>query len=137
MKTFNQLKEALNQSNVLDGKAKASEFFSQVRQAATLMHYFHLTTPFYAAHVASQEFYEGLIPLIDKFIEAFNGRYGKLENFVPVKMQPADGLTIAVGLLQWIDTNREQITDDSELQNIIDEVVGLVNSTIYKLRDLK
>lgn len=137
MKTFTELKEALTQGTQADGKSKASEFFSQVRQSVTMMHYFHLTTPLYSAHVASKEFYEGLVPLIDEFIEAFSGRYGKLENFTPIKMQPADGLNIAIALLQWIDANRLLITDDSELQNIIDEMTGLVNSTIYKLRDFK
>jgi hypothetical protein len=52
-------------------------------------------------------------------------------------MQPADGLSIAISLLQWIDANRQFITDDSELQNIVDEITGLINSTIYKLRDFK
>jgi hypothetical protein len=137
MKTFSELKEALTQNTQADGKAKASEFFSQVRQSATMMHYFHLTTPLYSAHVASKEFYDGLIPLIDQFIESFSGRYGRLETYVPVKMQPADGLSIAISLLQWIDANRQFITDDSELQNIVDEITGLINSTIYKLRDFK
>lgn len=137
MKTYSQLKEALNQSSVGDGKAKATEFFFQVRQAATAMHYFHLITSSYASHVAAKEFYDGLIPLIDNFMEGFSGRYGKMETPVNVKIPFGDGLNIAVSLLQWIDKNRPLITDDSELQNIIDEINSLVSSTIYKLRDLK
>lgn len=137
MKTFSELKEALNSANVSDGKAKASELFSQVRGAVTAMHFFHLTTSSYAAHVAAKDFYEGLIPLLDSFIEGFAGRYGKLETFTQQKIQAADGLTIAVNLLQWLEKNRSLITDDSELQNILDEIISLVTSSIYKLRELK
>lgn len=138
MKTYSQLKEALNQSSVGSGKQKAAEMFMQGRQSATAMHYFHLTTSSYAAHVASNEFYDSIVPLVDKFAETFTGRYGKFEAMPNVKVPMVnDGLTIVVNLLQWIDANRSVITDDSEIQNIIDEISGLCSSTIYKLRELK
>lgn len=137
MITFGELKEALNQETVGSGKQKASELFLQCRQAATAMHFFHLTTSSYAAHVAAQGFYEGIVPLVDSFSEAFTGRYGKFESMPNVKLPQGDGLNIAVNLLKWLDSNRQAITDDSEIQNIIDEIVGLTNSTIYKLRELK
>lgn len=138
MKTYYQLKEALNQSTVGSGKQKGAELFLQCRQAATAMHIFHLSTSSYAAHIASNEFYDQIIGLVDKFAEAFIGRYGKFEGMPNVKLpQNYDGLTIVANLLQWIDSNRGNITDDSEIQNIIDEIVGLCTSTIYKLRELK
>jgi len=138
MKTYANLKEALNQSTVGSGKQKAAELFMQCRQAATAMHFFHLSTPSYAQHMASNTFYTDIIDLIDTFAESFIGRYGKFEAMPNVKIpQVNDGLTIAVSLLQWIDNNRAIITDDSEIQNIIDEISGLCNSTIYKLRELK
>ena len=138
MKTYYQLKEALNQSTIGSGKQKAAEMFLQCRQAATAMHIFHLATSSYAAHIASKEFYDEIIDLVDKFAESFIGRYGKFEGMPNVKLpQNFDGLQIAVNLLQWIDVNRANITDDSEIQNVIDEIVGLCASTTYKLRELK
>ncbi len=138
MRTFNQLKEALNQNSVGIGKQKATELFMQCRQAATAMHFFHLSTPSYAAHMASNTFYTDIIALVDTFAESFIGRYGKFEVMPNVKIpQNNDGLAIAASLLQWIDSNRINITDDSEIQNIIDEIVGLCTTTIYKLRELK
>lgn len=138
MKTYTQLKEALNQSTVGTGKQKGAELFLQCRQAATAMHIFHLATSSYAAHIASKDFYDEIIDLVDKFAESFIGRYGKFEGMPNVKLpQNFDGLQIAVNLLQWIDVNRANITDDSEIQNVIDEIVGLCTSTTYKLRELK
>jgi hypothetical protein len=138
MVSYKELKEALNQGTVGTGKQKAAELFLQCRQAATAMHIFHLATSSYAAHMASNTFYDGIIPLVDKFAEAFIGRYGKFESMPNVKIpQNNDGLAIVANLLQWIDTNRQNITDDSEIQNIIDEISDLCTSTIYKLRELK
>lgn len=137
MKSYTELKEALNQNNLMDGRAKASEFFSQIYGSVVSMHFFHLTTSSYASHMASNEFYTGLPPLLDNLMENFTGRYGKLEVPPKIKIASLDGLTIAVNLLQWIDGNRALLSDDSELQNIIDEITGLINSTIYKLRELK
>ena len=137
MKTYVELKEALNQNNLMDAKVKASEFFSQIYSAVVSMHFFHLTTSSFSAHMASNEFYTGLPPLLDNLMESFSGRYGKLETAPKLKVVSTDGLIIAVKLLQWIDSNRELLTDDTEIQNIIDEITSLINSTIYKLRELK
>ena len=37
----------------------------------------------------------------------------------------------------FIEEARKQLPQDTELQNIIDEIADLVNSTLYKLRFLK
>lgn len=119
------------------GKAKAVEFFARVRAAATAMHFFHLITPSYAQHVASQTFYDEIIDLVDTFCETFIGRYGKFEVMPNVKEPATDGLQIVGNLTKWVDANRMAISDLSEIQNEIDNIVNLCNSTAYKLRELK
>ena len=37
----------------------------------------------------------------------------------------------------FVDGIRKVLPDDSQLQNIIDEVCELIDSTIYRLRELK
>lgn len=134
-KVEEQIEEQVQDAN--SPKAKAAEFFSRTRAAATAMHIFHLMTPSYAAHVAAQGFYEGVVPLIDAFAETFIGRYGKFETFPNVKEAAIDGLQIVGNLTKWIDTNRAMISEYSEIQNEIDNIVNLCNSTAYKLRELK
>lgn len=137
MKTYVELKEALNQDSLANGKMVAGAFFTQIYQTIVIMHFFHLTTSSYAAHMASNTFYTDMPGLLDNLMESFTGRYGKLEAMGKFKIVPTDGLLAVVNLLQWIDANRQGMTDDSEIQNVIDEIVGLCNSTIYKLRELK
>lgn len=136
---LNEAPQQMMQQNVDPnvGKAKAVEFFARSRAAATAMHFFHLTTPSYAQHIASQAFYDGIIDLIDTFCETFIGRYGKFEAMPNVKESATDGLQIVGNLTKWIDANRMAISDLSEIQNEIDNIVNLCNSTAYKLRELK
>ena len=136
---YEQLEEAapVSQGDPSGFKVKASELFSRCRAASTAMHFFHLITPSYASHMASQQFYEEIIPLVDSFAESFIGRYGKFETFPNVRENATDVLTIVGNLTKWIDSNREMISDLSEIQNSIDEILSLCNSTAYKLRELK
>lgn len=118
-------------------KAKGSELVARCRAAATAAHFAHLMTPSYAQHVALNTFYDSIIDLADAFAEGFMGRYGKFEMFPNVKESATDGLTIVGNLTKWIDSNRAMISEFSEIQNEIDTIVSLCNSTAYKLRELK
>jgi hypothetical protein len=40
------------------------------------------------------------------------------------------------GLRRYIDDNRLAMTDCSEIQNLIDEAVALIDTTLYKLEFL-
>lgn len=120
-----------------DPRIKGAEFVARCRAAATAMHFFHLITPSYAAHVAAQGFYDGIIPLMDAVAEDMIGRFGRFEGFPNVKESSIDGLQICGNLTKWLDANRALMGEYSEIQNGIDEVLSLTNSTAYKLRELR
>lgn len=120
-----------------DPKAKAAEFFARCRAASTAAHFAHLLTPSYAQHVALNAFYTGIVDFADAFAETFTGRYGKFDAFPNVKESATDGLVIVGNLTKWVDSNRQAISDFSEIQNEIDNIVNLCNSTAYRLRELK
>lgn len=129
MKTFKQLISEKHGDNSL-----ATELFHKCRQTATYTHYQHLMTSSYAQHMALGAFYIDIIPLLDSFLETFIGTYGKLE-IVQDKIQIPFKCTIK-DLKEWIESNRSKITDSTELQNILDTIVELCSSTIYKLEQL-
>lgn len=118
---------------------KASEFVGYLFLARDVAHSAHLATPSYAQHKALQEFYEGIIPLTDDFAEAYQGRH---ELIGPVALQRAEKNSEIVEFLQdsldTIETGRYEVCEksDTAIQNIIDEIVGLYLSTLYKLRFL-
>lgn len=121
----------------MNDKALAAELVMTLFQARTIAHVMHLRTRSYAAHKALNEFYDEVVDVADAFAEAYQGVYGLLE-FKPVAIKlPTDSVAFLTGLRGWVDQNRKAVTDRAELQNLIDEIVDLIDSTIYKLRFLE
>ena len=115
------------------------EFVGLLFTARNVAHSAHLSTRSYAKHVALGSFYDGIIDLADKFAEAYQGRHGLIG---PIKMPAAakasNILEYLEGSLKEVEKMRYDVCDkaDTPLQNIIDEIVGLYLSTIYKLKFL-
>lgn len=118
--------------------AACGEFIVRCFHARTNAHILHLKSRSYSQHVALKEFYEEVIPLVDKLAEAYQGQYGIISTY-PAKQMPMtdEALILMEDLVTWIEKNRDDICDESYCQNIIDEVVALIRSTQYKLRFLK
>lgn len=116
-----------------------ADFLGHLFLARDVAHSAHLMTPSYAAHKALQKFYENIIPLADDFAEAYQGRHGLIG---AVALQRADKNTDIVEFLQdsldTIEKNRDKFCDkdDTAMQNIVDEIVALYLSSLYKLRHL-
>lgn len=115
------------------------KFIGNLFLARDVTHSVHLNTRSYAKHKALKKFYEGIIPLADKLAEAYQGRHGLIG---PISLQSAKKTNNVVEFLQDqlkdIEEMRYEVVEksDSPLQNIIDEIVGLYLSTLYKLRFL-
>ena len=116
----------------------AAVFVMRLMHARTDGHIMHLQTRSFSEHMALGAFYEGLGDLIDSFVEAYQGLYGLIQEYPSGYIAPDD--KPAAYMENFRDTVaalRKQLPDDSELQNIIDEIVALIDSTAYKLRFLK
>jgi hypothetical protein len=115
------------------------EFITRAFNARNAAHLAHWATGSYAAHQALGGFYDGVIDLCDKFVEAHMGANGKkITPFdIPALPKTKDILAYLTEEVGWIDDNREEIAGGiPALENILDEVVGLYLSTIYKLKQL-
>lgn len=115
----------------------ASEFFARCRALATTTHFAHLSTDSFSEHTALATFYEEIVETVDKFCEAYIGLYGKFITLPPIAPEMKVAVDAIIELRDWITKNRSLITDDTSMQNIIDESVELCNTTIYKLQKLK
>ena len=117
------------------------DFTMCVLHSVTVTHIQHLVAKTYAIHVALGEFYGEVGDLIDSFVESFQGKYGLLTNFptnysVPTASDPISYLT---GLKQEVEYYRQAngFPQDSELQNEVDNIANLINSTLNKLKHYK
>lgn len=114
----------------------ASELFARARALATTTHFAHLSIDSYSEHQALSEFYTDIIGEIDTFCESYIGLYGKFITLPPIQPEMKIAEVAIAEFRAWIGSNRELISDDSSIQNIIDEIVELCNTTIYKLQKL-
>ena len=114
-------------------------FTMHLLHAASNAHILHWTTRSYAEHQALGTFYEELPDLLDAFVEAFQGKYGLLHDFVAdYKVPGADATAYLEMLKVEVETLRRApgFPQDQELQNEVDNIANLINSTLYKLRFL-
>jgi DNA-binding ferritin-like protein len=112
-------------------------FLATMLHSATNTHFFHWSTDSYAKHKALAKYYDSIIDLTDAFAESYMGKYGKFTSFPSVYHQPKDPIRYMESLQSFVKEARNDLPQDSELQNIIDEIADLINSTAYKLKFLK
>lgn len=107
-----------------------NKFIGLLFQSRDAMHLQHLATTSYAEHKALNAYYDGVLDITDSFTEKYFGRNGRVEIIIPEskKQDPVSHLTELRGI---IEAERENYSTD--LQNILDELIGLVNETLYLL----
>lgn len=116
-----------------------ADFIGTLFLARDVAHSVHLNTRSYAKHKALKGFYEGVVDLADTLAEAYQGRHGLIG---PISLMSAKKtnniLEFLEGQLADIEEMRYKVVDksDTALQNIIDEIVALYLSTLYKLKFL-
>ena len=96
---------------------------------------YHWNTTSFARHKASDEFGGKLVPLVDKFVEVFIGRYKVKPSLSKISIESDfltdDGseklLIKARTYLEFLNT----IIKDADLLTIRDELLSEVNQTLY------
>ena len=114
-------------------------FLGNLFLSRDVAHSVHLNTRSYAKHKALNEFYDEIVDLADKFAEAYQGKYGLIG---PIELQSAAKTNNVVEFLEdmveTIMSTRYDVVEKecTPLQNIIDEILALFYSTLYKLKFL-
>ena len=118
---------------------KASDFVGILFLARDVTHSVHLNTRSYSKHKALQKFYENIIDLADSFAEAYQGRHGLIG---PISLMSAKKTSNVIEFLESqlaeIESVRYDVCEkaDTSLQQLIDNIIELYLSTLYKLRFL-
>jgi NifB/MoaA-like Fe-S oxidoreductase len=97
----------------------------------------HLSTSSFSEHQALGAYYDEIVDLTDRFAEAYMGKYEQIKEFPSEFHSAKNPGKYFEGLKDFVKECREDLPQDTELQNIVDEIADLVNSTLYKLRFLK
>jgi len=113
------------------------QFVMCLLHSVTNAHILHFNTPSYSEHMALGTYYDEVSDLVDGFVEAFQGKYGLLTKYQSDYQLPDNNpVTYLTYLKEEVATLRRAsgFPQDSELQNEVDTIANLINSTLYKLR---
>jgi len=116
---------------------EVAEFLATLLHSSTVTHFMHWSTNSDPVHRALADYYEEIIELADEFAESYMGKYEQLKTFPKEFHMGTDPVKYLTSIKDFVAEAREEIPQDSELQNIVDEIADLINSTLFKLRFLK
>ena len=115
-----------------------AQFVLTLLHSVTNAHILHLKSLSYSEHKALQAYYEGVGDLVDDVVEVMQGKYDLITDYPEeYKLPPKSALDYLIELNDFVFTARKDMPQDSELQNDIDAIASLIDSTVYKLRFLK
>ena len=112
-------------------------FIAVLLHSATNAHFLHFQTRSYSQHKALRKYYENIPDLVDRFAEAYQGCYDIITDYPSDFHTANDPVTYLTKIKDFVDTVRKDLPEDTQLQNIVDEIAELLDSTLYRLRYLK
>ena len=116
---------------------QAAAFISRLITAVSGAHKLHLQATTYSKHVAMGALYEGLQGVADSLAEEYMGCYGFIASYPDDNTATGtDAIAYVQALCEYVCSQRVVMGDDSQIQNSIDAIVSLLNTTLYKLKVL-
>jgi hypothetical protein len=128
-----------NVSTLKGGANAAHEMIPVLFRFRQQLHVYHWQTPSYARHKASDELLGSLTGFIDKFMEIYFGKYGRVAfptevNIKIGNMNDEDGMKFLDEMINYyievLPTYLNAKTD-TDLLNLRDEILGSTNQIKY------
>ena len=121
------------------------ELASVLMHSRTQAHIYHLRvkgTGAFAAHLALQGYYEGILPLLDGLVEGYQGVNGLIEFS---NVDSIDNNATIDNVIKYFDKliaivdklRKDSTLQESFIQHEIDNIAMLMYSTKYKLVNLQ
>lgn len=117
-------------------KITVEQFFGTLQQSMVESWKSHLKTSKYSEHIALDEYYSSIVDKVDSLIENYMGTHEKLEDYENLlTLDEYDSIEYFEQLRQIVIDGRE-LMDSSELESGTDDILGLIDTTLYKLKNL-
>lgn len=138
IKTFKSYRRILNEDELPIAtevpQGMVPVFFGKLFESRDIAHLVHLSTTSYATHMALKDYYDNILDSIDGLIEQYQGIHGIVPITIPESVSE-DPIKYFRELYSYINRDRK-IFPEGNLQNIIDEILSLIASLLYKLNNL-
>ena len=111
------------------------QIFGTFQEAVTIIWQYHLKTRKHHVHVTLNDFYEKALDVVDDLIEMYQGIHGIVEEPFTNNLC-ADGTSEVEylnNLRAFVENNKFALGTDSEIASAVDDFLGLIDTTLYKL----
>lgn len=114
------------------------ELFGTLQQSVVAGWRKHLKTYKYSTHSALDEFYNEMPEKVDALIEAWMGANSKkINSFTNILVSKNMGtLAYLKELRRVVKQGYELMNGENELEALLDDIVELIDSTLYKVKEL-
>ena len=119
-----------------DAMKECALFTLTLLHSATNAHLMHFKTKSFSQHMALGTYYDEIVDLVDGYVEAYQGIYGLIEDYPNVYHAPKDPVKYFESLQRFVKDARQDLPKDSQLENLVDGIADLIDSTTYKLKFL-
>ena len=141
----NKIEQPEPQPQEGENAGSAVALFSKLFESREMAHIYHLQVNgemgSHAAHTALNEYYEGVLDLLDQTIETYQGQYGIVDGYQTIdtaETKTKEKVEYFEGLAEFVKHGRKAISlEDTHLHSIIDDIVVLIYRTLYKLKFTK
>ena len=116
------------------------EMVSKLRFSVEQTQVYHWQSQSLSEHKALNRYYDGIPDITDGLVESYQGKYGILKGYKSYQIADYTTSDEVIGFLKGLSEdieNLRQSIQESYIQNQIDGAVELIQSTIYKLENLK
>lgn len=115
---------------------KIEELFGTLQQSMVETWRSHLKTSKYSEHIALDEYYSEIVGKVDTLIENWMGTHEKVEDYVNLLTDEEYESIAYLEALRDIVVEGRELMDSSELESNVDDILGLIDRTLYKLKEL-
>lgn len=114
------------------------ELFGTLQMSVVATWRKHLRSAKYGKHMALDEFYKEMPEKVDDLIESYMGAYGKkigaFQNIL--SSSNMNTLKYLQELKRVCKEGYDLLDDNEELEGLMDDIVNLINNTLYKVKEL-
>ena len=114
-----------------------AEFVSVLLHSSTVTHFQHLSSASYSQHKALGKYHSAIIDLADRYAEAYSGKFEQIKSWPEEFHMEKDPVKYLKNIQDFVEEARKELPEDTELQQIIDDIADLISSTLFKLRFLE
>lgn len=114
------------------------ELFGTLQMSVVATWRKHLRSAKYGKHMALDEFYKEMPEKVDDLIEAWMGAHGKKVGTFQNTLASSNMNTLKYlnELKRVCKEGYGLLGDNDELKSLMDDIVNLINSTLYKVKEL-